>query len=317
MTAYREVPIPASAGGMRLDRFLALRFPDRSRSFFSRCIAAGEVCDANDRPLAGSARVQPGHPLRVRIAGIAPSGDPPPLPPVLWTDGRLVALDKPAGMLCHPAGTRFAWAAVSLAKRAWPDEDVHLVHRLDRDTSGVLLLTRHADTNRFLKAAIKRGALHKEYLAIVKGEVPWESQSLTGPIGSDDGVIRIRMAVTPDGLPAHTDVSVVARQPGLTLVRCVLHTGRTHQIRVHLHHAGFPLLGDRMYGVDPDVFLDTLEHGVTPFTRTSSGAPRQALHAQQTRVPLPDGSTVTIDAPLPPDLQRWWADPGVLPHDGA
>jgi 23S rRNA pseudouridine1911/1915/1917 synthase len=234
---------------------------------------------------------------------------------VLFSDDQVMVIDKPAGLLAHPTGTRFAWSAVGLAKARWPGEPVDLVHRLDRDTSGVLMLTRDPDANRFLKAAIKEGRVHKEYEAITRGRVSWDTQRLTGPIGPADGVIRIQMAVRDDGLKARTDVSVIARSETLTHVRCLLHTGRTHQIRVHLDHAGFPLLGDRMYGVPPEVFLRTLEHGADREVVESAGAPRQALHARRVRFPHPSGGEVMVEAPLAADMQRWWGTPECLPHD--
>jgi 23S rRNA pseudouridine1911/1915/1917 synthase len=312
---WRELVVPEVASGMRLDRFLARRFEDRSRSFFASRIRAGEVRDAGDRPLACSARVQAGDVLRIHIDGIAPDGPPPPFPPVLHEEGDLVAVDKPAGLLAHPTGTRFVWALISMAKARWNDDRVDLVHRLDRDTSGVLFLTRDLELNRFLKEAVKAGRAHKEYQAIVRGEVDWDERELTGPIGPADGPIRVQMAVRSDGLPARTTVTVLERKPGLSRVRCVLHTGRTHQIRVHLADAGFPLLGDRLYGVPPEVFLDIREHGVTDATHEAAGAPRHALHAGRTVVPLPDGRRVEVVAPIAPDMARWWADPSVLPLD--
>ena len=312
---HRELPVPEAADGMRLDQFLARRFRDRSRSWFARGIREQLVCDEQDRPLRASVRVRTGDILKVYLPGIAPDGPPPPHPPVLHTDPRVVVVDKPAGLLAHPTGTRFAWSVVGLARDKWPTEHVDLAHRLDRDTSGAILLTRDPDANRFLKAAIKAGQLHKEYEAICKGTIPWSRCDLTGPIGSADGPIRIQMAVRSDGLPAHTEVHVLDRQDGLTHVRCILHTGRTHQIRVHLAHAGFPLLGDRMYGVPPEVFLRTLDHGPDAVVVEAAGAPRQALHARRVTFPHPDGHDVSVEAPLAADMRRWWAAPSCLPHD--
>ncbi len=307
--------MPPGCCGLRLDRFLALRFPDRSRSFFARRIRAGEVTDGGERSLACSHRVRSGELLRLRIEGIAPSEPPPPFPPILWEEGPLIAVDKPAGMLAHPAGTHFTWALISLAKARYPGDRIDLVHRLDRDTSGVILLTRELDTNRFLKAELKAGRVHKEYQAIVRGELSWDHRMIDAPIGPARGPIRIQMAVCDDGQPARTEVTVLGRRGGLSRVRCVLHTGRTHQIRVHLAHIGAPLIGDRLYGVPPGIFLSILEHGITDEIIAAVGAPRQALHAARTALCLPDGRRLEVEAPLPGDLQRWWQDPGCLPLD--
>jgi 23S rRNA pseudouridine1911/1915/1917 synthase len=300
---------------MRLDRFLARRFADQSRSFFARGIREGLVRDEHELPFGASHRVRPGETLRIYVPGIAPSTPPPPFPPILHDDGRIVAVDKPAGLLSHPSGTAFQWAVISLAKERWPQDRIDLVHRLDRDTSGVLVLTRDVETNRSLKHAVVHGDVIKVYDAIVKGDVPWDSAVLDDPIGPERGPIRIRMAVRSDGLPARTTVTVVARQPSLTRVSCVLHTGRTHQIRVHLAHAGHPVLGDRMYGVPLPIALRTLDHGIDAETIAAAGAPRHALHAAAIDLPHPDGRRLRLTAPWPADLARWWAEPHRLPFD--
>src|SRR5690606_12610152 len=142
---FREIVVPEAAAGMRLDRFLAARFRDRSRSWLARGIRAGEVRDAADRPLRASARLREGQVVRLYVDGIAPTGDRPPLPPVLHQDDRVVVFDKPPGLLAHPVGTQFAWGLINLAREAWPGEELHLVHRLDRDTSGCIVLARDAD----------------------------------------------------------------------------------------------------------------------------------------------------------------------------
>lgn len=307
----RELAVPAVAAGMRLDHFLARRFPDFSRTRLAKGIRAGQV-RLGERVLRAGYRVREQDVLAIGIAGIAPAGEPPPLPPVLHEADGLVVLDKPAGLLCHPAGSTFAWAVIGLARERWPT--VELVHRIDRDTSGCLALTTDPALNRHLKEAVLEGRVRKTYLAICKGTIPWDEAVLDGPIGFAQGPIRIQMAVCDDGKHARTDVTVVERRGELTLVRCRIHTGRTHQIRVHLAHAGFPLLGDRMYGVDPDVFLDVLEHGPTGRTFQATGAPRHALHAHELVLPHPRGP-VTVRSPLAVDLQRWWDDPSVLPLD--
>lgn len=315
---WREQPIPDAADGMRLDRFLARRFADRSRSELARGIRAGLVQDEDGRPLRASSTVRAGTALRILIPGIAPTEPPPPFPPVLYEDDRVIALDKPAGMICHPAGTHYTWAAISLAKRRWPHDRVDLVHRIDRDTSGILLLTKDLDANRFLKAALVEGRARKEYVALAKGRVRWTRRTVDAPIGPAGGAVRIQQAIRPDGLSARTHVVVEDTRdrpgPGLTQVRCRIETGRQHQIRVHMASLGLPLLGDLLYGVPQDVFLGIQEQGHDPSTYLHlTGAPRHALHAAFVEVPHPDGSTLAVECPWPADLRAWWDHPDSLP----
>ena len=305
---HRVLDVPPAGDGMRLDVFLARRFLDRSRTWLTRGIRAGAVRAPDGRALKGSAIVRTGDVLHLLLDGIAPSGPPPPFPPILHEDRRVVAVDKPAGLLTHPVGTDYAWALISLAKQRWASDRVDLVHRLDRDTSGVQLLTRDLDANRFLKDRLHDPGTLKEYTALCKGEAPWDTAVLDGPIGPAGGEIRIQMAVRSDGLSARTDVTVLDRKPGFTLMRCRIYTGRTHQIRVHLSHAGLPLLGDRLYGVPTHVFLDIQEHGVTEATFAAAGAPRQALHASRVSLPHPDGGLLELEAPLPEDMRTWWEE---------
>jgi len=311
----RWVEVPESCEGMRLDRFLARRFPDWSRTTLVSGIKEGQVCDSTGQPLRPSSRLRAHAVLGVTIPGLAPSSNPPPFPPILHEDEHLIVVDKPAGLLCHPAGSNHVWALISLAKMRWSDQRIDLVHRLDRDTSGCIVLTKTLEANQFLKAAIKAGEAHKCYTAICRGEVTWDKRTLTGPIGSDGGVVRIKMAVRETGLQARTDVEVLERAHGMTRVSCILHTGRTHQIRVHLDHEGYPLLGDRLYGVPPEIFLHSLDHGQDARVRLASGAPYHALHAASLTIPHPDGSTLYVHAAEPAALTRWWQKPQTLPHD--
>lgn len=317
MYGVREIEVPEVGEGMRLDRFLAARFSDFSRNVVAKGIKQGQVKTAAGRVLKASAKLRAGDVLHIAIPGIAPTTAPPPLPPILHEDDRVVVLDKPAGLPCHPGGSAFTWSVVGLARERWPTAD--LVHRLDKETSGILVLTKDRGANAFLKRAFKEAHPDKEYVALVRGLFEY-SGLIDAPIGAAEGPIRIQMAVRPDGLPSQTTVSVEgSRTEGgvtLTRVRCALHTGRTHQIRVHLAHVGAGVVGDRMYGVPPQVFLDYYEHGVTADVVARAGAPRHALHAHRLAFPHPDGTTLRVVSPLPADMQRWWDDPSVLPMDG-
>lgn len=229
----------------------------------------------------------------------------PPIPPVLHQDPDIVAFDKPSGLLAHPVGGAFAWGLINLAREAFPGEALHLLHRLDRETSGVSLVARSELANVAVKQAFKDREVLKTYHAIVRGRVPWDQQDVDAPIGSDDSVIRIKQGVVSGGQPARTEIRVVARFPRLTLVSCRPHTGRTHQIRVHLEHLGFPILGDRLYGQEPDVFLGLLEGKPVSRLRQRLGHPRHCLHARALHLRHPrSGALLSIRAPMPADMAR-------------
>ena len=312
---FRELLVPPQAAAMRLDRFLARWFPDWSRASLVRGIKAGEVTDEQDQPLRPSAILRGGERIRLRLCGLAPDGPPPPLPQILHEDDRLLVFDKPAGLLAHPSGQLFTWSLIGLCRKHRPDDQLDLVHRLDRDTSGALLVSKDKAANGALKAGFGAGACIKEYEAIIRGVPPWTHRDIEGPIGPADGAIRVKMAVRPDGLPARTDVEVLERKsaPSLARVRCRIHTGRTHQIRLHLAHEGYPILGDRLYGVPSEVFLRVLETGADEVTFSQTGAPRQALHSARIAIAHPNGHNLDVTCPVPEDMQSWWAEPQKLP----
>jgi len=294
------------AAGRRVDSYLAARFTALSRTEVARFIKRGAI-QSEQRTLKPSSRLRMGERLRLYVPGLAPQRPPPPLPPVLYEDDRVLVLDKPPGLLVHPSGERWTYAVIGLARRARPDDRVDLVHRLDRDTSGVLVLTKDLAANVALKEEVRLRRVHKTYRAIARGHIPWEEQEVHAPIGPAGAEIKLRRGVVEDGRHAHTSVRVLQRmgegaQP-LTLVELVLHTGRTHQIRVHMEHLGFPLLGDKIYGQPDSIFLHSLEHGDDAVVRQAVGFPRQALHCAAMTFPLPDHGALTVRAPLASDLQ--------------
>jgi 23S rRNA pseudouridine1911/1915/1917 synthase len=203
-------------------------------------------------------------------------------------------------------------------RQARPGEALHLAHRLDRYTSGVVLLARDAETNRYLKEAFRVRAVEKRYLAVVWGSPTWRDMLVDAPIGPHPAsAIRLKMGVRPDGLPARTLFHVRARFSGMTLVECEPTTGRTHQIRVHLHSLGHPILGDRLYGQPEALFLHLYEHGEDERCLRALGLPRQALHAWRLALPHPDGGRLEIRAPLPEDLRellRAGQAPQIVPY---
>jgi 23S rRNA pseudouridine1911/1915/1917 synthase len=312
----RSVIVGTDGDGRRVDVYLACRFPNFSRSRIQKLITGGAV-ERVDGELKPSSTLSAGQELLVTAPGISPSGPPPPLPAVLHEDERLLVVSKPAGMLAHPAGLIFTYGLVGIARAARPEHEVDLAHRLDRETSGINVLTKDKAANAFLKSAFYDKKPAKTYRAIVHGEPDWDTMEVDAPIGRASGsIIRIRRGIASDGLPAQTTVTVLKRMGDLSLVEARPHTGRTHQIRVHLEHLGLPILGDKMYGQPDSTFTHMLDHGPDAVVREATGFPRHALHAAAITIPHPDGGWVTIEAPLSEDMaaivdgqQPCWPDP--------
>ena len=303
-SAWRGLVVEKRDAGRRLDAFLSLRFQAFSRSEFSRHILDGLV-RSESREVKPSTRIAEGERLRIYVPGLAPTTPRPPLPPVLYEDNRLIVADKPAGMLVHPAGERFVWSLVGLFRTAYPGHRIDLVHRLDRDTSGAILLSKDSEANAFMKDQFFRREVGKTYLAITRGCPCWDSAEADGPIGASPvSEIRLRKAVVSGGLPARTSIRTLRRMDGLALVECVLHTGRTHQIRVHLEHLGHPILGDKIYGQPDAVFLACIDTGVDEEHRKALRFPRHALHSRSIRFRHPAGGRRLVTAPLPLDMQQ-------------
>ncbi|MGI9097276.1 MAG: RluA family pseudouridine synthase [Solirubrobacteraceae bacterium] len=294
-----ELEVPAEAGGERLDVFLATSLGSRSHA--QRLIAAGRVL-VEGRAAPKGHRVRAGERIAVDEA---PADAPEPdddaeAPPVdvAYEDEHLIVVDKPAGVVVHPArGHRQGTLAQALAGRAAGGEHAWragIVHRLDRNTSGLLVIAKSEEVHRRLKAALAARQIRREYLALVEGRPPARSGTIEAPIGRDR---RHRMLMSTDSeapKPAITHFELERTLPQATLLRVRLQTGRTHQIRVHLRAIGHPVCGDREYG----------HAGLY-------GLERQFLHATRLAFGHPvTGERLDIVSPLPPDLERALAAAG-------
>ncbi len=284
-----ELEVAAEAAGERLDAFLAAHVGSRSQA--QRLIAAGQVA-------VDGAAAPKRHQVRAGERVTVDERDPRPEPEVgdapfavAYEDEHLLVVDKPAGVVVHPArGHRRGTLAQALAGRAAGGEEAWragIVHRLDRDTSGLLVVAKSDDVHRALKAALAARALEREYLALVEGRPPARSGTIEAPIGRDR---RIRTRISTDTDTPRAAVTHFALEralPRASLLRVRLQTGRTHQIRVHLQAIGHPVCGDPEYG----------HAGLY-------GLERQFLHATRLAFEHPmTGERLDVTSPLPDDLE--------------
>ncbi|MFN8131486.1 MAG: RluA family pseudouridine synthase [Solirubrobacteraceae bacterium] len=284
----RRLTVPAEAAGERLDRFLAA--PLGSRAVAQRLIEAGQVhvdgaAWGKQHRLAGGEEivVDPADPRPRPETGTAPYG-------IAWEDEHLLVVDKPAGVVVHPgSGVRSGTLAQALAGRAAGGADPErpgIVHRLDRDTSGLLVVARSDAVHRALAADLAERRIRREYLALVEGLPPARTGTIDAPIGRDRRH-RTRMSVDTDTpRRAVTHFELERRLPADALERVTLETGRTHQIRVHFAAIGHPVAGDPEYG-------HAGRHGLE----------RQFLHAARLAFVHPvTGAEIDVSSPLPDDL---------------
>ncbi|MBN1483571.1 MAG: RluA family pseudouridine synthase [Chloroflexia bacterium] len=279
--------------GRRLDQAAAARIAELSRSQIQRLLKQG-LLRLNGAAVRASHRVECGDVLELTI--------PPPQPTellaedipldIVYEDADIVVVNKPAGMVVHPAPGHPRGTLVNALLGRYPNLAVGggrrpgIVHRLDRDTSGLLVVARHDAALRDLVAQMKARSVLKLYTVLVKGHLPERSGSIEGPIGRHPRQ-RKHMAVRPGGRPARTHYRVLQELGPYSLLEARLETGRTHQIRVHLSHHGQPILGDPTYGRQAG----------------AEGLTRQFLHACRLGLALPSsGEYREFEAPLPPDL---------------
>jgi 23S rRNA pseudouridine1911/1915/1917 synthase len=275
--------------GTRLDAFLAGPLGSRARA--QRLIESGAVL-VDGRSAPKRHRLAAGEVVRVDEPAEAPAGDVPDAPySIPYSDDDLLVVDKPAGVVVHPArGHRAGTLAQALAGVAAGGEDAGragIVHRLDRDTSGLLVVARTEAAHRALRAAMQRREITREYLALVEGRPPARTGTIDAPLGRDRRV-RTRISTDTDApRPAITHFEIERALPRTTLLRVRLETGRTHQIRAHLRAIDHPVAGDPEYG-----------------TPGRLGLERQFLHATRLAFTHPvTGQPIDVSSPLPPDLQ--------------
>jgi 23S rRNA pseudouridine1911/1915/1917 synthase len=296
----RTLTVPDGAAAERVDRFVA-DVTGLSRSYVQKLISDGRLT-AHGEPIRANTVVGPGAIVRLDV--------PPPTRPeaigdptipvvVVYEDADLLIVDKPAGLVVHPSPGHDAGTLVNalLGRSSGDDyggiagvQRPGIVHRLDRDTSGLLMVAKNDAAQHGLMAQLKARRVKKTYLALVMGSVAAAVGRIEAPIGREPKH-RTRMAVVPDGRPATTGYRVRERLPGWTLLELDLITGRTHQIRVHLEAIGHPVAGDPVYGTGTS-------------RRGPDGLDRLFLHAWRLELAAPsDGHLIRAESPLPDELE--------------
>ncbi len=304
----RGARVDAGGHGQRLDRWLVGLAGEFSRSHLQTLIAAGLVQVDGQPATTAARRLVAGQQVEVLLRPTAESRAFRAEPEVasrwhtVFEDEELLVIDKPAGLVVHPAPGNWSGTLLNgvlahhVAAATLPRGGI--VHRLDKDTSGLMVVAKTLPAMTALTRAIAAREVRREYLALVHGRVVREAWTIDAPLGRDP-VSRVRMAVQPGGRVARTDVTRLAVGTDCSALHCRLHTGRTHQIRVHLASQGHPLVADLLYGGRPALGLE-----------------RQALHAARLAFAHPrDGRACEFVAPLPADLEAAWQQlaPGERP----
>jgi 23S rRNA pseudouridine1911/1915/1917 synthase len=313
--------VPPEAAGMRLDRFVQSQLKRTSRTR-TQAIVRRSAFDPSGQRLRTNDRVFAEQKVLLWREPWDEATVPTELP-VLYEDPYLFAIAKPAGVPVHPSARYHRNTVVKLLSLLRPGENFTLAHRLDRETSGVLLLAKTREADRGIKKQLaQRISVEKRYFALTWGAPVDDDLRVDLPLELDPmSRLRVRMRVAPaGGLAAATRFRVLARAEArgrsYAFLECDLLTGRQHQIRVHLAAIGCPVVGDKLYGPDPEIFARGADHALTDEDRTRLELDRHALHAARLAFDHPIlGGRVEIEAPLAQDLADFWR--GVSAADGS
>lgn len=319
---------PHAGFEIRLDSFLVHHLAWRSRTSIQDLIKSGHVLidpSRPDRPSGGEEPFEERRPGRKlhhgsRVVVVIPEEQRPVIGPatdeltVLYDDGRLLAVDKPAGVVVHPSGRYVSDTLIQrvharygggfeLEKLGAP----RLCHRLDRETSGIVLVALDPIAHADAQQQFERREVEKEYLTIVWGNPDRESGVVDLPIGTARvSSVALKMTVAADGQACRTDWRVLERFDDCALVACKPFTGRQHQIRVHMHAIGHPVVGDKLYGVDESLFERALDDLLTDADRAELGMERHALHNHRLVFRTTGGGQrVEVVSPMPDDMQAF------------
>lgn len=293
-----HVEVSQDRDGQRLDNFLMARMKGLPRSVIYRIIRTGQVRVNGGRAKPAN-KLQAGDMVRLPPAHIREDGSTDIPPKVLqlltqaicYEDQNLMVVNKPAGMAVH-GGSGLSWGVIDVIRKLRPGRNVDLVHRLDRETSGCLILALDGDALRDLNDQVKQQSMDKRYLCLLDGHLKEEVLEVREPIGKYERAGERFMRVDPEGKSAHTTFRLLQNYGPCSYVEAQLHTGRTHQIRVHAAHLGMALLGDKRYA---------------PPARQKhwkkSGCKRLFLHAHQLKFQSLNGDEQLVNSQLPDDLK--------------
>jgi 23S rRNA pseudouridine1911/1915/1917 synthase len=295
-----NIVVPANRGGERLDQLLADLLPAHSRSRLARWIKQGDVLVDGVRA-EPSRKVRGGEVLSVAVGTLPEESAFAPEAialDIVYEDDCLLVIDKPAGLVVHPGSGNWHGTMLNALLhhaselKALPRAGI--VHRLDKDTSGLLVVAKTLATHTDLVRQLQARSVTREYFCVVHGVAPRDGR-VEAPLARDPRT-RTKMAVVRGGKPAVTHFQVIERFARHSLIGCRLETGRTHQIRVHMQSIGFPLVGDKVYGP---------KRGEAKLAASAAAAfPRQALHARRLALTHPrTGRSLAWEAPVPADLR--------------
>lgn len=315
----RVFRVAPELAGKRLDVFLSAQLRNTSRTR-AKLIAENGAFTLDGRPLRPSDRLRPEDRIAIWRRPFEERDSAADLP-VIYEDEQLLVVDKPPLLTVHPTARHHHMTVIKLLEAERPNEHLALIHRLDRETSGILLVARSREAERAFKRCIEdrsiahttgrdapRAAIRKTYLAITWGTP--EPGLIDLPLEPDrDNPLRVKMRVARpgSGLPARTRVTVLEKMPGYALLSCELLTGRQHQIRAHLAATGCPIVGDKLYGPDDRMLARAADGCLSDDDLGRLELPRHALHAHRYQLPhAVTGAPLDLCAPLPDDLEQFW-----------
>jgi 23S rRNA pseudouridine1911/1915/1917 synthase len=309
----RRFVVEDECAGFRLDHFLKKKIPRLSRTKLQRIIKE-QLTRVDGRAVKASAKVFPGDELIMRT----PARPEPACPrtfTVLYEDDHMMVVDKPAGLPMHASAKFYFNTLTRVLLERYGEKTPQICHRLDRETSGCVVLAKDKEAAAVLKNAFADKTTRKTYLAITTGVPDWpvgEPQTIDMPLGlvdDPDALINIRMVVRENALPAVTECTLLERAGEVALVQCRPITGRQHQIRAHLAAVGHPIVGDKLYTHGDEAFAEFCDKGMTLGLAVLFVLPRHALHAARIEIPHPvNGRRLTVESPMPTDMAEFLRD---------